>query len=208
MTLDSYLIFLMTTVIVVFSPGAAAIAIASQGATNGGMRAFFGVVGIALANVLYFTLSATGISSLIIASHQLFAIIKWAGVLYLGWLGLTALLGQSDLIQITARGKPANPVGLFARGFAIELANPKALLYFSAILPQFLDTDFAILPQILIMGGTTLLIDLTAYSIYAFLGERLTRRAMKRWIVHLINKSVGFALLYVGFRVASLTIAK
>ncbi|MGF1622351.1 MAG: LysE family translocator [Rhodomicrobiaceae bacterium] len=91
-----------------------------------------------------------------------------------------------------------NQETLFAHGFVIEFANPKALLYFAVILPQFLDAGLPILPQLLIMGGTTLFIDLIAYSAYALIGDHPTRGGLKVWMVSLINKTAGVALLYAG----------
>lgn len=205
MPLDTYLIFLMTTAAVVFSPGAASVTVAAQGAANGGRRALFGVVGIASANAVFFALSAMGIASLILASHLAFSLIKWVGVVYLVWLGLMALLSRAGAIRLREGRGRSRPSTLFAQGFVVEFANPKALLYFAAILPQFLNPEAAILPQIVIMGGTTFLIDLVSYSAYAFLGDRLTRGGLKDWVVNLINKCAGAALLYAGFRMASVT---
>ena len=208
MQFETYLIFLVTTAVVVFSPGAAAVAVASQGAANGGRRALGGVFGIASANAVYFALSATGIASLIIASNLVFSVIKWAGVGYLVWLGLTALFTPAGAIRVKRSGRQSSLKALFAQGFVIEFANPKALLYFAAILPQFLDINAPIVPQILIMGMTTFLIDLTSYTAYAFLGDRLTHGEMKNWVVGLVNKCAGVALLYAGFRMAGVTVMR
>jgi homoserine/homoserine lactone efflux protein len=205
MSFSTFMVFLLTTAIVVLSPGATAIAIASQGAANGGRRAFAGVVGIASANAVYFMLSATGIASLLIASNFLFSAIKWAGVAYLVWLGFNALFSSAGAIRVQGERKSSSLHKLFAHGFVVEAANPKALMYFAAILPQFLDLSLPILPQLLIMGGTTFLIDLTAYSTYAGLGARMMRGGLKPWIVGLINKTAGGALLYLAYRMASIT---
>jgi len=203
MDFDTYLIFLITTFVVVFSPGAAAIAVASQGSANGSRRAMFGVGGIAFANVIYFVLSATGIAAIILTSNLLFATIKWVGVGYLVYLGLIAIFSKSGAIKVKTGVARSSNSTLFAQGFVIELANPKALLYFSALLPQFLNTSQSILPQILIMGVTTLILDLCAYSIYAYLGERITRGGIKDWMVKLINRLAGGALLFAAFKMAS-----
>ncbi len=205
MSLDTYLIFFLTTTIVVFTPGAAAIAVASQGAANGGRRAMAGVVGIASANVIYFILSATGIAALIVASNLLFSVIKWTGVAYLVWLGLMAIFSSSGAIKLNANQQKSGPLKLFTHGFVIEFANPKALLYFAAILPQFMDTSLPILPQLLVMGITTLALDLASYTCYAFLGDRLARGGFKDWFVGVINKLAGGALLFAGFRMATVS---
>ena len=201
MSIETYLVFLVTTIIIVFTPGAAAIAVAAQGAANGGSKALAGATGIAAANVVYFALSATGIASLIIASNTAFMIIKWLGVGYLVWLGLNALFSRSGAIQIdgSAAARLACE-GFFVQGFVVEFANPKALLYFVAILPQFIDTSGPILIQILIMGATTLLIDLISYSSYAFLGGLLRRGGLRGWATALFNKAAGTALILAAFQ--------
>lgn len=205
MEFDAYLIFLVTTVVVVVSPGAAAIAVASQGATNGGRRALFGAAGIAFANVVYFAFSATGIASLIIASNLVFSIIKWLGVIYLVYLGLMAIFSKAGGIRVNRAREKSSQKSLFIQGFIVEFANPKALLYFAAILPQFVNVSAPILPQILIMGFTTVLIDLSAYGAYAFLGDRLTSGGIKDWVVSGINKMAGGALLFASFKMAGIT---
>src|SRR5712691_6248431 len=126
MSLSTFMIFLLTTAIVVLSPGATAIAIASQGVANGSRRAFAGVVGIASANAVYFMLSATGTASLLIASAVLFSVIKWVGVAYLVWLGLNAIFSRAGAIRVQdAERKPSALYRLFAHGFIVEAANPK-----------------------------------------------------------------------------------
>ncbi len=202
MELGIYLVFAFTTAVVILTPGPAAIAIAAQGAGNGNKRATFGVFGVAAANAVYFILSATGIASLLIASSFIFGVIKWVGVGYLVYLGLSAIFSKTGGIQF-ATGKLQSAWSLFGKGFIVEFANPKALLYFAAILPQFLDVSKPIMPQILIMGGTTVVLDLISYSIYAYAGDRLTSGRVKEWIVRLVNRVAGGALLLAGARMAS-----
>ncbi|UZD91397.1 LysE family translocator [Cognatishimia activa] len=205
MTIETYLVFLITTAVVCFTPGAAAITVASQGAANGGRKAFAGVVGIASANVIYFILSGTGIASLIVASNLLFQIIKWVGVAYLLWLGVTAIFSANGPIKVSPSRTSKSTKKLYVQGFVIEFANPKALMYFAAILPQFLNPEMPILPQILIMGVTTLAIDLMSYTAYGFLGDRIAAGGLRKWVVGLINKSAGAALIFAGIRMASVS---
>ena len=202
MELGIYLIFFVTTAVVIFVPGPAAIAIAAQGAGNGHKRAIFGTLGVASANAVYFILSAMGIATLLIASPLIFNAIKWVGVAYLVYLGLSAIFSKSGGIQFPT-GKLQSAFSLFGKGFLVEFANPKALLYFAAILPQFLDVSKPIILQMLIMGGTTVVLDLISYSLYAYAGDRLTSGAVKEWIVRLINRVAGGALLLAGARMAA-----
>ena len=163
------------------------------------LRAQYGVFGIASANAIYFALSATGIASIIIASNLLFTTIKWVGVAYLVYLGLAAIFSKAGGLKVQ-QGQREKAQFLFAKGFVVEFANPKALLYFAAILPQFLDISTPVVPQLLIMGLTTLVLDFVAYSSYAFLGARLSKSGVKPWIVKSLNTTAGGALLFAAFK--------
>ena len=203
MTIDIYLLFFVTTLVVVFSPGPAAVVVAGQGASGGQRRAFFGTFGIASANVVYFVLSATGVASLLLASHVVFGVIKWLGVGYLIYLGLTAIFSRSGGFVVKRGDLESSARRFFIKGFVVEISNPKALLYFSALLPQFLNRAEPLVPQLLIMGATTLLLDLIAYSLYGLLGDKLGRSSVKPRIINLINRTAGGFLIFAGVRMAT-----
>ena len=205
MELQTFLIFAMTTAVVVFSPGPTAVLIAAQGAGNGWRRSLFGMWGITCATMIYFVLSATGIASLIVASHTLFQIIKWAGVVYLIYLGCSAIFSKSGGLIIPGDQPRHSPSSLFARGFLIEFSNPKALLYFAAILPQFLDLSRPVGPQFLIMWLTAFVLQCIIYGGYAGLGARLVRGGVRDWVVNTVNRVAGGALIFAGIKMASVT---
>ena len=205
MELSTFMLFAATTFVVVLTPGPAAIAVATQASANGVQRSQAAVGGVASANAVFFILSATGISAMIIASETIFTAIKWFGVAYLTYLGLSAIFSRSGGLQIKP-GEPRSLPSLFGKGFLVEAANPKALLYFAAILPQFLDTSAPIMPQMAIMGLTTMFFDWVVYSGYAVLGVQVTREGVRPAYVTALNRLAGGALLYSAFRVARVAI--
>lgn len=205
MELQTFLIFAVTTAVVVFSPGPTAILMASQGAGNGLKRTLFGLLGITCATLIYFILSATGIASLIVASHTLFQIIKWVGVAYLVYLGCSAIFSKSGGLVVNSSAPMKKRTSLFTHGFLIEFSNPKALLYFSAILPQFLDVGRPIAKQFFIMWVTAFLLQILIYAAYAYLGERLIKGGVKDWIVSAVNKTAGTALIFAGVKMATIS---
>ena len=208
MDIGLYSIFLVTTVMLILVPGPAAITVAAQGASNNSKKAFMGVMGVASADVIFFALSATGIASLILASNSLFSVIKWFGVSYLLYLGITALFSKSGAIKINVKTKESSRKKLFSQGLVVQLANPKALMYFSALLPQFIDPLEPILFQMVIMGASCLLADIVVYSLFSLLGEKLAKQQLKTWIVTAINKAAGITLVSTGIRMASLEYGK
>jgi homoserine/homoserine lactone efflux protein len=201
---EIYPLFFITTLVVVFSPGPAAIVVAEQGVGHGAKSAFLGTLGIASANVVYFLLSATGIASLLLASNLVFTAIKWLGVAYLVYLGLSAIFSKSGGLVVRKDVSPAfSAKRFFIKGFVVEISNPKALLYFTALLPQFLNTAQPVAPQLLIMGLTTLVLDLLSYSLYGLLGDRLAHSALKQWVINLINRCAGGFLIFTGLKMAT-----
>lgn len=205
MDIHTYLIFTLTTGIVILSPGATAILAASQGAGNGLQRSVWGILGVTCATALYFALSATGIASLIVASNTLFQIIKWVGVAYLIYLGCTAIFSKSGGLVVKATRAARSRTSLYGQGLLVEFSNPKALIFFSAILPQFIDTSAPITPQFLTMGVTSFALQMLIYGGYAYMGDRLTQGEIKAWTVTLINKLAGGALIFAGLKMASVT---
>ncbi len=204
MPIETLLLFFATTLVVVLSPGPAAIAVTAEAASNGYKRSFWVILGIAVANVVYFILSATGITTLIIASHTLFAVIKWVGVAYLLYLGLSIILSDSGPFSIEParkeRGKRGN---VFLKGFVLEISNPKALLYFSALVPQFIDISQPVIPQILILCSITIVLDLLCYSLYGLLGHQSIHVGIKPVVIKYINRSAGAMLIFAGAKMAS-----
>ena len=204
MDIGLYSIFLFTTVMLILVPGPTAITIATQGANQGPNKAFFGVLGVASANISFFALSAVGIASLILTSSVLFLVIKWFGVIYLLYLGFTALFSEAGAIKLNIRSSNSSGRKLFSQGLIVQFANPKALMYFSALVPQFIDPEQAILFQLLIMGSSCLLADLIVYSLFGHLGDRLAKQKMKSWVIKLINRVAGITLISTGIKMASL----
>ena len=204
MDIELYLFFFITTVMLIMVPGPSAITVATEGASHNNKNAFLCILGVAVADALFFLLSATGIASLIVASNVLFSIIKWFGVAYLIYLGAFAIFSKVGAININVPITKKKPVKAFSQGLIIQLANPKALMYFSALLPQFIDPNKPILFQMLLMGLTCFLADLLVYSLYSRMGLHLAKKQMKSWVINIINKTAGIALITTGIRMATL----
>ena len=201
---DFLTLFLVTTFLVVLAPGPAALAVTAESASSGVYRSYYVTFGVAAANAIYFVLSATGISALIIGSSALFYVIKWAGVAYLLYIGISAILSREGPFRVNRENNAAVPLKrLFLRGFIVEMANPKALLYFAALLPQFVDPDQAMLPQFLIFGFCTLVIDLAVYGGYSLLASFSARSGLTPGVVNVINRVAGGFWIFAGLKMAA-----
>ena len=189
MSLEAWLAFCATETVLCFTPGPAVLCVVSVAMARGAGSGLAAALGILAGNVFYFLLSATGVAAVIVTSHQLFLALKWAGAAYLVWLGI-------GMLRAPAKGAsavtPQPAARSAARGFVVQLANPKALVFFVALLPQFIDPDASVAFQVLVLGASSVVIELLVLSLYVALTARARRLAGVRWSRALERMGGGF----------------
>lgn len=153
MTVETWVAFTVLETLLCLVPGPAVLFVLGQGVAQGPRTAVAASVGILAANAGYFAVSATGLGALLLASYGVFFAIKWLGVGYLVWLGLRALLARPAALAV-ARARPAGAWRVLRRGFLVQAANPKTILFFGALLPQFVDPSGNVAAQMLVLGVT------------------------------------------------------
>jgi homoserine/homoserine lactone efflux protein len=187
MTPTTLALFALTEILVCLSPGPAVLLVISQGIRRGSRASLSGAFGILVGNIVYFILSAIGLGALVAASTGLFNVVKWAGAAYLVFLGVRSFLSSEGLqnqgpqdMQDPQRSR------LFAQGLITQLANPKAILYFTALLPQFIDATRPMGAQYVVLGVTSILIELPVLAMYGWFAGRSTRWVQRagyvRWM--------------------------
>jgi len=154
MALETWLIYLLAAAGLSLSPGPNGLLALTHGALHGRRRALYTIAGGSLGFVLVIALSMFGIGALLQASAQWLIVLKWLGGAYLVWLGIqvwrSAPIAAAEPRDVQAR----SGASLFRQGCISALSNPKALLFFSAFLPQFIDPARSLFLQFLIMAGT------------------------------------------------------
>lgn len=200
---EALIVFSVTTVLVCFSPGPAALFVASTAASYGKRHILFAVLGICVANIAFFGLSALGIAGLIATSPVLFQWFRWIGAAYLVILGLQLLVSRkTQNLQLDKDNQQTTKrIRTFFKGFFIEASNPKALLYFGALLPQFINPAQPLASQLLIYCLLTIVFDLMAYSFYSFMGLGIAKASKQKFYL-LLNRLAGVAFILAGVRLA------
>jgi homoserine/homoserine lactone efflux protein len=205
MGIETWLLFVVAEAVLCLSPGPAVLTVVSQGVSGGARSGVWASLGVLAANALYFAVSATGLFAVAVAGYELFFLIKWIGAVYLVWLGVqmwrTASVdadeaqGESDSQPPPSAGRP------LLRGFIVQISNPKTLLFFGALLPQFIDAQRAVGVQVAILGLTSIAIEFVVLAGYATIGARAAQYAQaSRWIDRvggslLIGAGAGLAVL-------------
>ena len=177
MITQTWLAFFVTETALSLVPGPAVLYVVGQAMRHGAPRALAANLGILSGNTLYFLLSAFGLAALVAAAAPLFVAIKWLGVAYLAWLGIAewreALRG-AGLRTSAVRGAPA-PFAMWRQGVLLQLANPKAILFFTALLPQFVDPAQAVAPQVAVLALTSVASEFVVLAGYAWVAARGSR---------------------------------
>ncbi len=151
MELKTAMLFFLSVFPLICTPGPAILFTASQGVTRGQLAAIRAVSGVLLGYTAHALLSVLGIAALVSASPFLFAALKWAGVLYLFYLTTQIIYSacqQKDGLELPDTGK----ISLW-RGFLTSFLNPKGLLMYLAILPQFISPESNTATQALILSA-------------------------------------------------------
>ena len=197
--------FAVTETALCFVPGPAVLLVLSQALQRGTTKALWSIFGILSANTFYFVLSATGIGAILLASYELFLAVKWIGVCYLLWLGVGAFFGTSQHLSVsTTADRQSGSRSLLTGGFILQMSNPKALVFFSALLPQFVNPHAPVWPQVAILAATSVVIEFVVQVFYASVAGRATAFATKPRFVRLLNRVSGSLLVAAGLGMAAL----
>ncbi|HEY3467858.1 MAG TPA: LysE family translocator [Amycolatopsis sp.] len=192
------LVFFGASVLIALTPGANNLLGLHHGMTHGVRRGLAGLAGRLAAFTLLITAVAAGLGQLLAASETALTIIKWAGAAYLLYLGLRLLWstfrGEADVPEPDT--EPASAWRVSRKEFGVAITNPKAILIFTAFVPQFIDAGHGPFPaQIALLGGVYLLAEFLAGSVYVGVGAavktiKLTRRARRN-----VDRGTGVVLV-------------
>ena len=171
-----YLTFLGVMAVMAATPGPANLFSVANGVQRGPAGALAGVVGMNAATLVWFGAAALGLGALVTAFPEAFRLISIGGALYVAWLGINALMGA-----FRTAADPHAPTLRLGRsawldGFMVQIANPKAVLFFTAVLPPFLDVDRPAAPQLALFALATVGMDVLSMSAYGLGGAALARR--------------------------------
>jgi threonine/homoserine/homoserine lactone efflux protein len=205
-TWATYGSFLVFTVALVLVPGPD-VAVTTRNTLAGGRtRGAWTAVGITSSNAVQGLAAAAGLGALVVRSQPLFEVIRWAGVGYLAYLGVQALrsavAGRYAADELTAGTGTAQRLAGWRQGFLSNITNPKVLVFYLAVLPQFLTPDSGV-PTLVLLALThavlgllyLLLLVAGMHRARAVLGRRRVRRAL--------DAVTGTVLLGFGVRLAT-----
>ena len=217
MPVETLLAFALTEFLLCLTPGPAVLIVVGTAMRRGLGAGWAAGAGVTAGTAFYFALSALGVGALIVASVTLFTVLKWVGAAYLCVLGLRMmwpvlrplLRGERPLRAVVATGEAGETAPVFAasgeaaagrgwraaflKGFAGQLANPKTLIFFLALFPQFISPEGSVALQFSLMAAVSAAIEMPILMLYAFVSAASVRYLRERFV--LVFEAVAGAML-------------
>ena len=199
-----YLAFLVATTFMAISPGPAIMFFVRTGLGGRASRVFAGVIGVNSATLIWFIASALGLQILMTAFPLAFKIIAVLGGLYIGWLGFktfrTALSLKTETIDgATLTAEPErSDLATLRQGFVVQMLNPKVLLFFTAVLPPFVDISRPMPPQMALFAATALTLDAIAMTTYGLGAVHLSQWLRQPRYKQRFDLGAGAILMLIG----------
>ena len=157
------------------------------------------------ANVLQMTAAAFGLAAVISVSAEFFQIVKWLGVVYLIYIGVS-LIVRKEIIEEKEQSVSGHRRQLFQQGFFTSSANPFAITFFAALFPQFINSSESILPQLILLGGTYIIIDgvvLLFWGAFAVKAFSKFKFVTSEWLNRISGALMILAAIYLAVNNAS-----
>lgn len=181
MTLELYLAYIAASVLIVIVPGPTVTVIVANSLAHGARAGLLNVAGTQLGLALMIGVLLVGLTSIIETMGWWFDWLRLAGAAYLIWIGYK-LIRSSGTID-AGDSAPTPRGGFFLQGFLVILSNPKALLFFGAFIPQFVDPSRDYVLQVILLGATFMAVATVLDATYAVLsggaGAFLTRQRVR-----------------------------
>lgn len=187
--------FLGVMAVMAVTPGPANLFAIATGAQKGKAAALVGVAGMNTATLVWFGAAALGLGALILAFPDLFHLLAYAGAAYIAWLGVKSLRGAFAKEAEPGHGTFKQGKSAYLDGFTVQIANPKAVLFFTAVLPPFLDPARPLPAQLAAFACATLTLDILAMSAYGLGGAALAAKMTEPRFARGFAVAVGLLLL-------------
>lgn len=187
--------FLGVMAVMAVTPGPANLFAIATGAQKGKAAALVGVAGMNTATLVWFAAAGLGLGALILAFPDLFHLLAYAGAAYIAWLGVKSLRGAFAKEAEPGHGTFKQGKSAYLDGFTVQIANPKAVLFFTAVLPPFLDPARPLPAQLAAFACATLTLDILAMSAYGLGGAALAAKMTEPRFARGFAVAVGLLLL-------------
>jgi RhtB (resistance to homoserine/threonine) family protein len=200
-------VFIGVAAIVIVVPGPDTVVVTKNVLVHGRRAALGTSFGVTAGLAVWTVAAAVGVASLVRASAVAFTVLKLVGALYLIWLGLQALRAAGHVSgeqDPQSESRPAmGALGGFRQGFLSDLANPKIGVFFTSLLPQFVDPGRPVLLPFLALGAVFVLMTALWLCAYCLIAARAAQTLQRPRVKAALDRVTGIVLIAIGVRLAT-----
>ncbi len=199
-----FALFLAAATVLAVTPGPGIFYVAARTLAGGRAEGVASSFGTGLGGLVHVAAGALGVSAVVLASAELFTVLKLLGAGYLVWLGVRAVLAAGREAIVLQAGAPVMGVArAFREGVVVEALNPKTAAFFLAFIPQFVDPAGSVALQFVVLGVVSVVLNTAADVVVAFLAGRLRDGAGARpGLVRRLREASGAAMVALGVGLA------
>lgn len=208
MSIQSWFIYLALVMVATSTPGPAVLFITTNSTLHGWKKAVFAALGNVVGLFCLGLIAVTGLGSALKASEIIFDFVKYAGAIYLIYLGLRMFfLKNEDFIasQNQCKAKNVSSQKIFLQAFGVAVSNPKAIIFLTALFPQFININEVLIPQFITLITTLMFFSFCFLMLYALLAYRATIWIRKTSRMRAFNRTSGTVFIGFGFMLATIS---
>lgn len=203
MSIEIWLAFVTAAAVLLVIPGPTILAVISYSIAHGRRAKLPLVAAVALGDSTALVVSLLGLGALLASSAFWFTAVKWAGGVYLLYLGIRLLRAGMSPVEAAAPSVPGSRWKLFANTYLVTALNPKGIVFFVAFLPQFLDLTKPLLGQMVIFELTFLIVATLNAGFYALAASGARATIRKPGIQRAVNRVGGSIIIAMGLATAA-----
>lgn len=196
--------FIAVVLVFCLIPGPTVILVIGQALRHGKTSVIPLVTGVLAGDFVAMSLSLLGLGVILAASASLFFALKFLGVLYLIYLGIKTFRENPSIVDIEIKENKSLKKNMFKSAFLVTALNPKGIMFFVAFLPQFVNSQEAVLPQLLILMFTFLFIAALNISFYTIFAGKISHKIKNYKARKRLNTISGSFLILAGLITATI----
>ena len=205
MSFNFLLLYLLTVFIASILPGPSMLLALTHGMHYGVRKTIASAMGNMSVTLIQASISIAGLGTILLASETLFSLIKWAGAVYLISIGISMLFSAKKMVLPSGYDNSIKGHSLkkmYFQAALVTAGNPKAIVFFTAVFPQFLDSNAPYLMQSIVLLGGCALISFGCFMGYAIFGQKIVSVFSTASVRKYVNRVLGGSFIGAGIGLA------
>lgn len=193
--MNTYYLYLVIASATIASPGPGVVMTLTNSLKYGLKNSLSGILGVTLGMFIIANIVGGGLGILILSSEKIFFLLKMLGAMYLLYLGIKLIINRNKELSVNIDKQILCKKKSFFSGLGITLINPKPILFFMALFPQFINNDSSYLPQFILLTMTFCILIIIIHSIYGIFASFIKKNTNSRNVFKYINLFGGSAYI-------------